>query len=343
MVTVLDSRQHTRRVRWLTGRRFGRGAAMLALVLALALPAAALAHDHRTVNEYELTVGFNVEPAYVGQINAVFLKVMQRAAQGGEAAPIDVNVHAGVFTSPGLKHNESYTFRVTEQHKGLTIPYHSHLTGEHLAQITVSDDAELSGRVEIRIHNNAFHPAEVVVKPGTTLAWTNHDEALQTVTSGPHPEAVHDLQEAGDGHAHEHTAMVPVEGLETTLKVLVAAGGSEPREFPLRAVFEAPGTYVADFVPTRTGSYIFTFTGTIEGHPINERFESGPGRFDDVQAITTIQFPESLPSGTELQEELAVVKSSARTAQALAFGGLGAGAVGVLAAGMAILMASRRR
>ncbi len=248
MVTVLGSRQRTRRVRWLTGRWLGlwlaraapqisircaalagHSAAMLALTLVL--PAAALAHDHRTVNEYELTVGFNVEPAYVGQINGAFLKVMKQAQHGGK--------------------------------------------------------------------------------------------------------------EGEDGHAHE--GMAPVEGLETTLKVLVAAGGSEPREFPLRAVFGAPGAYVADFMPTRTGSYIFTFTGTIEGHPINERFESGPGRFDDVRAITTIQFPEPLPSATELREELDVAKAAVRTAQALAFGGLGAGAAAVLVAGMAILMASRRR
>ena len=326
MVTGLGLRQCIRRVHWLTGRWLG------AVLLALALPAAALAHEHRAVNEYELTVGFNVEPAYIGQINGAFLKVMRQASHGGEAMPMDVNAHAAIFTSQGLEQDESYTFQVTERHKGLTIPYHSHLTGKHLAKITVSDNAELSGRVEIRIHNSAFHPAEVVVKPGTTLVWTNHDEVLQTVTSGLHPDAEHD-----------HEAMVPVEGLESTLKVLVAAGGSEPREFPLRAVFGAPGTYVADFVPTRTGSYIFTFTGTIEGNPINERFESGPGRFDDVRAITTIQFPEPLPSAIELREELAVAKAAIRTAQALAFGGLGAGAASVLVAGMAILMASRRR
>ena len=115
------------------------------------------------------------------------------------------------------------------------------------------------------------------------------------------------------------------------------------REFPLRAVYGAPGSYIADFVPTRTGSYIFTFTGTIEGNSINERFESGPGRFDEVRAITAIQFPEPLPSSAELQQELAVARAAIGTAQALAFGGLGAGAIAVLAAGMAMLMASRRR
>ncbi len=232
MVTVLSLCRRVRRWRWRTGHRLGLGA----VLLALALPTAALAHEHRTVHEYELTVGFNVEPAYIGQINGAFLQVMKPAVSDQE----------------GRSDKES--------------------------------DA-----------------------------------------------------------SHSHAAMVPVEGLESTLAVLVAAGGSEPREFPLRAVYGAPGAYVADFVPTRTGSYIFTFTGTIEGNPINERFESGPGRFDDVRAITTIQFPEPLPSSTELQEELAVAKAAIGTAQALAFGGLGAGAIAVLAAGMAMLMASRRR
>ena len=234
MVTTLVVSQGMRRVRRCMGRWLGLGAVLLAL--ALALPAAALAHEHRTVHGYELIVGFNIEPAYVGQINGAFLQVMKPAASGA----------AG-----------------------------------------------------------------------------NSDK------------------QSDDGHAH--AAMMPVEGLESTLQVHVAAGGSEPREFPLRAVYGAPGTYVADFVPTRTGSYIFTFTGTIEGNPINERFESGPGRFDEVRAITTIHFPEPLPSNTELQEELAVAKAAIRTAQALAFGGLGAGAAAVLAAGMAMLMASRRR
>ncbi len=234
MGIVLGLRQRVRRLRWRMGRWLSLGAVLLAL--ALASPAVALAHEHRTVQGYELIVGFNVEPAYIGQINGAFLQVMQPAAPGAEG----------------------------------------------------QGDKESDG-----------------------------------------------------GHAH--AAMMPVEGLEATLTVLVAAGGSEPREFPLRAVYGAPGAYVADFVPTRTGSYIFTFTGTIAGNPINERFESGPGRFDDVRAITTIQFPEPLPSSTELQEELAVARAAIGTAQALAFGGLGAGAIAVLAAGMAMLMASRRR
>lgn len=148
----------------------------LSLALIFALPTAGYAHDHRKVNQYELTVGFNVEPAYVGQMNAAFLRVMKKTDQAGTAMKMDVNAHASFFASKGLKHNERFTFKVTAMHKDLTIPYHSHLTGKHLGKITVSESAQQSGRVEIMISDNAFHPAEVTVKPGTVLVWTNHDD-----------------------------------------------------------------------------------------------------------------------------------------------------------------------
>src|SRR5439155_20802854 len=87
----------------------------------------------------------------------------------------------------------------------------------------------------------------------------------------------------------------PVEGLADALKASVAFGGGQPKEFKLRSVFGKPGQYVADYIPTRAGTYIFTFTGSIEGTPINERFESGPGRFNDVESIEPLQFPETIP------------------------------------------------
>ena len=41
--------------------------------------------------------------------------------------------------------------------------------------------------------------------------------------------------------------------------------------------------------PTRAGDYSFRITGTIAGQAIDERFESGPGRFDEVQPLTAVQ------------------------------------------------------
>ncbi|MCL6649224.1 MAG: hypothetical protein K6U89_12920, partial [Chloroflexi bacterium] len=46
----------------------------------------------------------------------------------------------------------------------------------------------------------------------------------------------------------------PVTGAEQTLKVTVMQG-SDSRELSLRARYNQPGAYVADFVPTRPGQY----------------------------------------------------------------------------------------
>jgi hypothetical protein len=91
----------------------------------------------------------------------------------------------------------------------------------------------------------------------------------------------------------------PVEGLEQSLKVEVTRGG-ESRTFDLTRVFNQPGSYVARFIPTETGAYTFRFFGTIEGQQINERFESGPGRFNDVEDTAALQFPVKVPSNAEL-------------------------------------------
>src|SRR5437588_12250716 len=44
----------------------------------------------------------------------------------------------------------------------------------------------------------------------------------------------------------------PVEGLEKTLKISIAFGGREGKEFPLNASDEVKGHYTADIIPTRS-------------------------------------------------------------------------------------------
>jgi hypothetical protein len=95
----------------------------------------------------------------------------------------------------------------------------------------------------------------------------------------------------------------PVEGLQQSLKVEVTNGG-ESRTFELASVFNQPGSYVARFIPTKSGSYAFRFFGTIEGQEINERFESGPGRFDEVKSTEDLQFPVKVPTNAQLASEL---------------------------------------
>ena len=84
----------------------------------------------------------------------------------------------------------------------------------------------------------------------------------------------------------------PVEGLEKTLKVeIIAGGGSATKELTLEPKFGAPGRYEAKVLPTRTGDYTFHISGTAGTTKIDERFESGPGRFDGIVDSATIQFP----------------------------------------------------
>ena len=140
----------------------------------------------------------------------------------------------------------------------------------------------------------------------------------------------------------------PVEGAEQSLKASIAFGGGQPKGFPLRARFRMPGAYTADVIPTKPGSYSFTFTGDLEGAPINQRFESGPGRFDDVQPADKLQFPEAAPAPASLATALeraehraAAAESKVAQAQALGLGGLVLGALG-LSVGVFALLSARR-
>jgi hypothetical protein len=129
----------------------------------------------------------------------------------------------------------------------------------------------------------------------------------------------------------------PVEGAEKTLKVAVQHGGGPAKEMPLRARFGQPGSYTADLIPTRAGVYLFTFTGDVEGVQINEKFESGPGRFNDVEDATKLQFPEPVPYAGDLQRQLRDAEARAAQATTLAYAGVGLGLLGT-AIGLAALL-----
>jgi hypothetical protein len=129
----------------------------------------------------------------------------------------------------------------------------------------------------------------------------------------------------------------PVEGAEKTLKATVQYGGGQPKELPLRARFGMKGAYTADLIPTRAGAYIFTFTGTVGDEQVNQKFESGPGRFSEVEDTAKLQFPEAVPYAGETARQ--VQAAEARAAQATTFGyaGIALGAVGTLL-GLAALL-----
>jgi hypothetical protein len=107
------------------------------------------------------------------------------------------------------------------------------------------------------------------------------------------------------------TPPTPVEGLQETLKVEVSHGGlTRSLALGFGTVFGQPGAYAAHFVPTAPGAYIFRIHGTIADLAVDERFESGPGRFDEVRPVSALQYPEQVPVANELGQALAEMRGA---------------------------------
>jgi hypothetical protein len=96
-----------------------------------------------------------------------------------------------------------------------------------------------------------------------------------------------------------------VEGLEKTLTADVQSGGLTPLPLTITARFGTPGAYNGYFVPTAPGTYIFHVKGKIDTLDIDEKFESGPGRFNDVESTTALQYPTKVPTGDDLARRFA--------------------------------------
>lgn len=133
----------------------------------------------------------------------------------------------------------------------------------------------------------------------------------------------------------------PVQGAEKTLKVQIRQG-AQTRELALRTVFNQPGYYVADIVPTRDGDYQWTFVGTIGDDPVNEKFDTADGKFNAVQPIAALQFPVSLGDTAQSTSALRDARAAAESAQTLAYVGMGLGALGVILGALAWTASGRQ-
>jgi hypothetical protein len=153
----------------------------------------------------------------------------------------------------------------------------------------------------------------------------------------------------------------PVTDLTDTLKVDVTTGSAEPLKLSMEPNFEVgefgtPGDYRAFFIPTAPGSYSFHFTGTIKGQKIDQTFKSGPQTFSDMEDPAQVQYPVKQPTGGQLatraDRETARVdaalaaerdqaKSDAASARTLAIVGLIVGALGLIAAIVALMRGRR--
>lgn len=187
----------------------------------------------------------------------------------------------------------------------------------------------------------------LVLALGLTLLFTQIALAHERRTVGKYEfvvgfinePAYTNLPNAIDLRVTDTETKKPVEGLEKTLKAEVTCGG-KTMPVQLRARFGQPGAYAGDFVPTKAGTYIFHFTGEIEGLRIDEKFESGPGRFNDVQATTALEFPEKITAPLDMAAQVKAAQDAAASAQTLAYAGIGAGVLGLIVGTLSLL---RRR
>ena len=99
-----------------------------------------------------------------------------------------------------------------------------------------------------------------------------------------------DLLNGPEIFVENHDTDTAVEGLEDTLQLEISFGGKS-KTLKLRAVFNDPGHYTADLIPTQPGDYSFHLTGKIGNVDVDETFSSTDGEFSSVDPISDIQFP----------------------------------------------------
>jgi hypothetical protein len=91
-------------------------------------------------------------------------------------------------------------------------------------------------------------------------------------------------------------------------------------------------------LPTATGAYIFHIKGKIENLDVDEKFESGPGRFGDIEPTTALQYPNKVPAADEIGQRLADLQSGIDQTRILA---AAAAVIGIVALGAAFMFGRR--
>ena len=194
----------------------------------------------------------------------------------------------------------------------------------------------------------AFVIASILVIITSSIALGRDAAAHETRMVGPYQFVVGWLYEpAFQGQPNAATIRVTdprasparsVVGLEKTLTIQVFSGGlTNPFTGAVRSVFGQPGLYALDLFPTANGGYKYKVAGKVETLDVNETFESGPSTFGDIVAVTSLQYPEQVPSGTDLTRRLNDLQATADQTRLVA---IVAVALGLAALGLGFL---RRR
>jgi hypothetical protein len=157
---------------------------------------------------------------------------------------------------------------------------------------------------------------------------------------------------------HDRATGKPITNLGDSLKVAVQFG-SQSLDLALEPSFDpdtglgTPGEYDAFFFPTAPGKYTFHFTGSIDGQKVDESFTSGPTTFSEVEDPGPVQFPVKVPTvgevgqlvqnqGRRLSAQVSSASDDASSAKTLGLIGIVVGAIGLLTAAGALVVARRR-
>jgi hypothetical protein len=176
--------------------------------------------------------------------------------------------------------------------------------------------------------------------PSIALAHERRTVGKYTFVVGWLNEPSYQGQENGLDLTITDTNGTPVDGAEKTLKVGIAYGGGAAKDLPLRARFGLKGKYTTDVIPTKAGSYSFVFSGTLNGDAVNETFESGPGRFDDVVSTSSIEFPASANEATQSAGPSAT-DAAVQRATIVGGAGVAVGLIGIILGAVAIALRGR--
>ncbi len=107
---------------------------------------------------------------------------------------------------------------------------------------------------------------------------------------------------------HDHETEEPVAGLETTLHLMVHFGDQQ-KMLELYPVWNEPGHYAADLIPTRPGDYAFHLFGKIGDLDVDEEFTSADGEFGTVEPSSDIMFPAVPGDVASLQGQIDDLKA----------------------------------
>lgn len=119
---------------------------------------------------------------------------------------------------------------------------------------------------------------------------------------------------AGQPNAVQLSLVPSIVGAEKGVKVVVGIGDQESDPLGLEPVFDTPGEYRAEIIPTVPGDYTFHFTGELEGEKVDESFTASQDDFDLVEGTGDLAFPKKAPTNTELAERLETVEETANDA-----------------------------